>query len=241
MKPSCTRWRQALLFRRSRWRSWSSGAAAGLTTSTALDRQPVPIGTVRARSGSDTSSDAMGAVLHAYVGRRRMCNRLFFVAFCGARLTRSRVFLWSRDPVRSGLWTHAGAGGRLAHLAERHQEVGAMLTRRSFLKLTGISTLAWYVATSAGWAQRAVAQIPGGTLDPSRCRSTPPRYWSRRSCPGRHDHACRVASGPTTTRSRCDSSPSRSCPRACRRRPSGDTALSRSASRRGLQIITRPR
>jgi FtsP/CotA-like multicopper oxidase with cupredoxin domain len=41
-----------------------------------------------------------------------------------------------------------------------------MLTRRSFLKLTGASTMAWYVATQTGWMQRAVAQIPGGTLDP---------------------------------------------------------------------------
>jgi FtsP/CotA-like multicopper oxidase with cupredoxin domain len=42
-----------------------------------------------------------------------------------------------------------------------------MSTRRSFLKLTGASTIGWYVATKAGWVQRAVAQIPGGTLDPA--------------------------------------------------------------------------
>jgi spore coat protein A len=42
-----------------------------------------------------------------------------------------------------------------------------MLTRRSFLKLTGASTVAWYVATQVGWTQRALAQIPGGTLDPA--------------------------------------------------------------------------
>src|SRR5512138_864433 len=41
-----------------------------------------------------------------------------------------------------------------------------MLTRRSFLKLTGASTIAWYVAAETGWTQRALAQIPGGTLDP---------------------------------------------------------------------------
>jgi FtsP/CotA-like multicopper oxidase with cupredoxin domain len=41
-----------------------------------------------------------------------------------------------------------------------------MLTRRNFLKLTGASTIAWYVATQAGWMERAIAQIPGGTLDP---------------------------------------------------------------------------
>jgi spore coat protein A len=41
-----------------------------------------------------------------------------------------------------------------------------MSTRRSFLKLTGASTIGWYVATKAGWVQRAMAQIPGGTLDP---------------------------------------------------------------------------
>jgi len=42
-----------------------------------------------------------------------------------------------------------------------------MLTRRNFLKLTGASTIAWYVATQAGWMERAMAQIPGGTLNPS--------------------------------------------------------------------------
>jgi FtsP/CotA-like multicopper oxidase with cupredoxin domain len=42
-----------------------------------------------------------------------------------------------------------------------------MLTRRSFLKLTGTSTIALYVATQAGWTQRALAAIPGGTLDPA--------------------------------------------------------------------------
>ncbi len=41
-----------------------------------------------------------------------------------------------------------------------------MLTRRNFLKLTGASTIAWYVATQAGWMERALAQIPGGTLNP---------------------------------------------------------------------------
>jgi FtsP/CotA-like multicopper oxidase with cupredoxin domain len=42
-----------------------------------------------------------------------------------------------------------------------------MPTRRSFLKLTGASTLAWYVATQTGWMQRAMAAIPGGTLNPA--------------------------------------------------------------------------
>jgi hypothetical protein len=41
-----------------------------------------------------------------------------------------------------------------------------MLTRREFLKLTGASTIGWYVATQTGWVQGALAQIPGGTLDP---------------------------------------------------------------------------
>ena len=41
-----------------------------------------------------------------------------------------------------------------------------MLTRRDFLKLTGASTLGWYVATRTGWVQRAAAAIPGGTLVP---------------------------------------------------------------------------
>jgi FtsP/CotA-like multicopper oxidase with cupredoxin domain len=42
-----------------------------------------------------------------------------------------------------------------------------MITRRDFLKVTGGSTVAWYVATRTGWTQRAVASIPGGTLDPA--------------------------------------------------------------------------
>ena len=42
-----------------------------------------------------------------------------------------------------------------------------MPTRRSFLKLTGATTVAWYVATQTGWMERAIAQIPGGTLEPS--------------------------------------------------------------------------
>ncbi|HZD16555.1 MAG TPA: bilirubin oxidase, partial [Actinomycetota bacterium] len=41
-----------------------------------------------------------------------------------------------------------------------------MLTRRDFFRLTGASTLTWYVATRSGWIERAVAQIPGGTLAP---------------------------------------------------------------------------
>ena len=42
-----------------------------------------------------------------------------------------------------------------------------MLTRRSFLRITGASTIGLFVATRAGWAPRAVAQIPGGSLDPA--------------------------------------------------------------------------
>ena len=41
-----------------------------------------------------------------------------------------------------------------------------MLTRRSFLKLTGASTIGLFAATTLGWTERAVAVIPGGTLDP---------------------------------------------------------------------------
>ncbi len=41
-----------------------------------------------------------------------------------------------------------------------------MLTRRDFLKITGGSTIVWYAATEFGWVQRAVAAIPGRTLDP---------------------------------------------------------------------------
>ena len=41
-----------------------------------------------------------------------------------------------------------------------------MLTRRSFLRLTSASTVAWYVASGAGWSEQAVAQVPGGSLGP---------------------------------------------------------------------------
>ena len=41
-----------------------------------------------------------------------------------------------------------------------------MLARRSFLRITGASTIGWFVATQAGWLERAVAQIPGGSLGP---------------------------------------------------------------------------
>jgi spore coat protein A, manganese oxidase len=43
-----------------------------------------------------------------------------------------------------------------------------MITRRSFLKLTGASTITWFVATNTNWIGQAIAQIPGGTLDPDR-------------------------------------------------------------------------
>jgi FtsP/CotA-like multicopper oxidase with cupredoxin domain len=42
-----------------------------------------------------------------------------------------------------------------------------MLTRRDFLRLTGGSTIGWFVATRFGWVQRAIAAIPGGTLEPA--------------------------------------------------------------------------
>ncbi|MGA9161153.1 MAG: hypothetical protein WB297_09875 [Actinomycetota bacterium] len=42
-----------------------------------------------------------------------------------------------------------------------------MLTRRDFFKLTGATTIGWYVATRFGYVQRAIAEIPGGTLDPT--------------------------------------------------------------------------
>ena len=42
-----------------------------------------------------------------------------------------------------------------------------MLTRRTFFKLTGASTIGWYAATRFGWIQRAMAAIEGGTLDPA--------------------------------------------------------------------------
>lgn len=40
-----------------------------------------------------------------------------------------------------------------------------MLTRRQFIKATSATTMGLFVTTQFGWVQRAVAQIPGGTLD----------------------------------------------------------------------------
>src|SRR5690348_8026181 len=40
---------------------------------------------------------------------------------------------------------------------------GTMITRRTFLKLTGASTITWFVATNTDWTGQAMAQIPGGT------------------------------------------------------------------------------
>ncbi len=42
-----------------------------------------------------------------------------------------------------------------------------MITRRDFFKLTGATTVGWYVATQFSYMQHAIAQIAGGTLDPS--------------------------------------------------------------------------
>ena len=55
------------------------------------------------------------------------------------------------------------------------QEDRIIVTRRNYFKLTGVSTLGWYVATDWRWAERAVAQIPGGTLDPGAWENTGPR------------------------------------------------------------------
>ncbi|MDH3262253.1 MAG: multicopper oxidase [Acidimicrobiia bacterium] len=41
-----------------------------------------------------------------------------------------------------------------------------MLSRRQFIKATSATTMGLFVATQFGWVQKAVAQIPGGTLDP---------------------------------------------------------------------------
>jgi spore coat protein A len=41
-----------------------------------------------------------------------------------------------------------------------------MISRRSFLKLTGVGLAAFFASTKGKYLLRAVAQIPGGTLDP---------------------------------------------------------------------------
>ena len=70
------------------------------------------------------------------------------------RWSSARAWTWASDsPDEQQRCPHGG---------------GTMPTRRSFLKLTGATTLAWYVASQTGWMERAMAQIPGGTLDPTR-------------------------------------------------------------------------
>ena len=55
----------------------------------------------------------------------------------------------------------------LSHCRHSGQTGGrSVLTRRSFFRISGASTIGWFVATKAGWVQRAMAQIPGGSLDP---------------------------------------------------------------------------
>ena len=63
----------------------------------------------------------------------------------------------------------------------------------------------------------AAEPVPGGTLDPT----TIPKYDPAGDTAGHAGDA-----SPTTTRSRCSSSSSRSCRRPCPRRPCGATALS---------------
>src|SRR6266508_2608850 len=79
----------------------------------------------------------------------------------------SRALAWIPRPCsrRPRAWTIGGCVSRQPTAVPRRRG-GIMLTRRNFLKLTGASTIAWYVATQAGWMQRAMAQIPGGTLNP---------------------------------------------------------------------------
>ena len=57
-------------------------------------------------------------------------------------------------------------GGTFRGVTERGRTSGvAMSTRRDLSH--GRPTVAWYVATQTGWIQRAVAAIPGGTLEPA--------------------------------------------------------------------------
>ena len=76
-----------------------------------------------------------------------------------------------------------------------------MPTRRSFLKLTGATTLAWYVATQTGWTQRALAAIPGGSLDPANVDKFQTAMLIPPVMPGQRRSPCRAANQPTTTRS----------------------------------------
>ena len=102
-----------------------------------------------------------------------------------------------------------------------------MLTRRDFIKLTGASTIGWYVATQTGWVQWAVAQVPGGTLEPESVS----KYVTPLLIPPVMPRAGTITrpggqAGRTTTRSRCGRSPSRSSRPASPRRPCGATGPS---------------
>src|SRR5512139_3898500 len=57
-----------------------------------------------------------------------------------------------QEPCRLDLFRGAPRNTGDQSLADGHRTSGAnMLTRRSFLKLTGASTIALYVAAEAGW------------------------------------------------------------------------------------------
>ena len=116
-----------------------------------------------------------------------------------------------------------------------------MATRRQFLQIGSAAGAGLFLYYRNGLPRVFAAPIPGRHARPGRraevrdAAADPAGH-----AEGRHDQAARAARTPTTTRSRCGSSRSRSCRRACRRRPSGATAPSSRPSKSGLLLHNAP-
>jgi len=86
-----------------------------------------------------------------------------------------------------------------------------MISRRSFLKLSGVGLLSLYCASHDKFLRRAFAAIPGGTLDPTGIT----KYLTPLLIPPAMPRAAkiprRMAKNVITMRSLCASFSSRSC------------------------------
>ena len=86
---------------------------------------------------------------------------------------RAAMVLRTAGRMRAGLMRRSVCVRQRRRGRGRQREgVGHVITRRDFLKVTSRIDVAWYVATQTGWIQRAVASIPGGSLDPALVRSS---------------------------------------------------------------------
>ena len=116
-----------------------------------------------------------------------------------------------------------------------------MLTRRSFLKITGASTIAWYVAARRRMDAAGHRPDSGRHARPDRR----PEVRDAAADPagdaaGGDDHHAGRQAGRLLRDLDAAALPADPAGRACRRRPSGATAPSRSASSRGLLLHHAP-